>query len=473
MPRGRPQRRGTSQRYQLTDRRPREAATRASGDVDSGTDSTEPHSDLPHPLQATGEDSRWDGENPGNWSAVTLRQKIEARGLKLPSSMKKAQLLSLFLDNFDKGPSVPATTTTGGVDRPEPPLSSEPLLPPEPRVAPLSSPQPTSSRWSVASNLNIIATRARQIHQRAGSLPGNVRFDETINRSRRVHQPRASERATAEPEASEVDSSHPSDDLGSRRAEPLADVVFALQQSVSAMADQMREFRDSTLTAPTTSRSPANVQVPTPMATMRTTLDTTGTTFTLTTAMEDIERSTGTSLRATSAFIDTTRWQPRSTAGFASESLPEVETVSPALRSAILDGKDVNLACLLIPHFDLGDYSRYAGVDGCQQLLRPLSSDPRLNRNLTMSEFVTSFNKYRNIMCEVWERRKELDAYEAIVVGIASRIDGTAYYEYHKSFSARASALIQQQNVKVDWGVRDNGLFCSLFVGHVSNSKNT
>ena len=307
MPRGRPQRRGTSQRYQPTDRRPREMATRASGDVDSGM-GTEPHSDLPHPLQATGEDSCWDEDNPGNWSAVTLRQEIEARGLKLPSSMKKAQLLSLFLDNFDKCPSVPATTTTGSVDRPESPLSSEPLLPPEPRVAPLSSPQPTSSRWSVASNLNIIATRARQIHQRVGSLPGNVRFDETINRNRRVPQARESERATAEPE---VDSSHPSDDLGSRRAEPLADVVFALQQSVSAMANQMREFRDSTLTAPTTSRSPADAQLPTPMATMHTSRDTTGTTFNLTTAMEDIERSTGTSLRATSAFIDTTRWQPR------------------------------------------------------------------------------------------------------------------------------------------------------------------
>ena len=122
---------------------------------------------------------------------------------------------------------------------------------------------------------------------------------------------RESERATAEPE---VDSSHPSYDLGSRRAEPLANVVFALQQSVSAMANQMREFRDSTLTAPTTSRSPADVQVPTPMATMRTSRDTTGTTFNLTTAMDDIECSTGTSLRATLASSippDGSHGQPR------------------------------------------------------------------------------------------------------------------------------------------------------------------
>ena len=55
------------------------------------------------------------------------------------------------------------------------------------------------------------------------------------------------------------------------------------------------------------------------------------------------------------------------------------------------------------------------------------------------------------------------------MVGIASRINGTAFCEYHRSCSARAAALIQQQSVKVDWWVRDNGLFCSLFVGQKAN----
>ena len=90
---------------------------------------------------------------------------------------------------------------------------------------------------------------------------------------------------------------------------------------------------------------------------------------------------------------------------------------------------------------------------------RPMSSDPRLNRNLTLPKFICAFNKYRNIMCEVWNRRQEIDAYEAVIVGIASWIEGTAFYEYHRSFSARAAALIKKQNVKVDWAVRDNGLF--------------
>ena len=499
MPRGRPQRKGTRQRYKPTDRRPRETVTRATDDAGSGMTpmSTDEWPALPHPRRSTAMASRWDEGNAGNWSAVVLRQKIEARGLKLPASMKKAQMLNIFLDNFnDEDQAASSSSTTGTTS--DPPVSPEAVLPPEPEPQPCSpepqprspeaAPEPPRSRWSVAANLNSIATRARQVHQRAGSLQlqGNVHFDETGTTGRR-RVPQASERTTTPPQ---VDTPYvPSGALGDRSAEPLADVVYALQQSVSAMANQMREFlgagaertdsrptasaSNSTVTSyptvtPSTSAAPADEPELTPMRSSRVGCGTV-TTYNLTTAMEDIERSTRTSLRATSAFVDTTRWQQRTTAGYASESLPEVETVSPALRSAILDGKDVNLACLLIPHFDLGDYSRYAGLDGCQQLLRPLSSDPRLNRNLTLSEFVTAFNKYRNIMCEVWQRRKELDAYEAIVVGIASRIDGTAYYEYHKSFSARASALIQQQNVKVDWGVRDNGLFCSLFVGQRAN----
>ena len=72
-------------------------------------------------------------------------------------------------------------------------------------------------------------------------------------------------------------------------------------------------------------------------------------------------------------------------------------------------------------------------------------------------------------MCDVWQRRQELDDYEAVVVGIASRIEGTSFYEYHKAFSARAAALIQQHNVKIDWAVRDNGMVCSLFVGQTAN----
>ena len=72
-------------------------------------------------------------------------------------------------------------------------------------------------------------------------------------------------------------------------------------------------------------------------------------------------------------------------------------------------------------------------------------------------------------MCEVWNRRQKLDAYAAIIVGIASWIEGTTFCEYHRSFSAWAAALIPHQNVKVNLGVHDNRLFCLLFVGQKAN----
>ena len=96
-------------------------------------------------------------------------------------------MLNIFLDNFDDEDQAATSTTTN-----DPPLSPEAVLPPEPEPR---SPEPPRSRWSVAANLNSIATRARQVHQRAGSLQGNVHFDETGTTGRR-RVPQASERTT-------------------------------------------------------------------------------------------------------------------------------------------------------------------------------------------------------------------------------------------------------------------------------------
>lgn len=38
---------------------------------------------------------------------------------------------------------------------------------------------------------------------------------------------------------------------------------------------------------------------------------------------------------------------------------------------------------------------------------------------------------------------------------------GYVFYEYHKAFSARASAILLNQNIKIDWLIRDSNLFCS------------
>ena len=161
---------------------------------------------------------------------------------------------------------------------------------------------------------------------------GNVHFGESTNRSRHVPQAQQIERTTAEPE---VDTSY--------RSRHFIFVWWSRKQQLEQRSTWLPRWR--TLNA----------------------------------------RQAHRYVRCQCSSIQPDDRQ-QSTAGFASESLSEVETVSPALRSAILEGKDVNLACLLIPHFNLGQYSHYAGVGGCQQLLRQLSSDPRLNRNLTLCQ---------------------------------------------------------------------------------------
>ena len=85
--------------------------------------------------------------------------------------------------------------------------------------------------------------------------------------------------------------------------------------------------------------------------------------------------------------------------GVPSSALPQIEIVSPALRNDIIQGRDVNLASLLIQGFtsdgELGQRTAAAGDDVVP--LKPLR-DHRLTRQLTITEFMKAFTIYRNIM---------------------------------------------------------------------------
>jgi len=56
------------------------------------------------------------------------------------------------------------------------------------------------------------------------------------------------------------------------------------------------------------------------------------------------------------------------------------------------------------------------------------------------------------------------------VENIGSRIEGTAYYEYHKAFAARSAALILQHNVKIDWGGPKQRAFLHVIRGTYGES---
>ena len=151
--------------------------------------------------------------------------------------------------------------------------------------------------------------------------------------------------------------------------------------------------------------------------------------------------------------------------GFAAESLPFVETISPQMKKQILEGKDVNLAALLIPYYS-GPMNNddKLNSEGCQANRK---LDPRLNRNLNLNEFMQAFAIYKNVMCEAYpSRRKELDLYERDIVDMGTSYGGKGFYEYHKQFSSKAAAYLKYYNTKVDWSLRNNRLFCNIFASH-------
>ena len=92
----------------------------------------------------------------------------------------------------------------------------------------------------------------------------------------------------------------------------------------------------------------------------------------------------------------------------ASNSLPDIEVVSSNTRKQITEGKLVNLAVLLMPKAESSDY-RQTEFNGQSFQLR---EDPRINRTLTLVEFITAFGVYKNVLCEPQTlRRAEMDKY--------------------------------------------------------------
>ena len=80
------------------------------------------------------------------------------------------------------------------------------------------------------------------------------------------------------------------------------------------------------------------------------------------------------------------------------------------MRKNIIEGKDVNLAALLIPYYSgpMNNDDRLS-VDNCHNR----KPDPRLNRNLSLNEFMKAFGIYKNVMCQAYpSRREELDMYK-------------------------------------------------------------
>lgn len=145
--------------------------------------------------------------------------------------------------------------------------------------------------------------------------------------------------------------------------------------------------------------------------------------------------------------------------GIHPEHLKTVDYVSESVRTKIESGKYVNLTTLLIPEFEQSEKKgdRYR--------------DARLNRSLSIDEFIVAFTKYKRIHCSRHPWRKDkLDEYLTNIIDIA-RIYGGKFYEYHKIFSQKCAVALEQGK-KVNWAEKDKDLLQMIIGGTPGNSCN-
>ncbi|CAC5368602.1 unnamed protein product [Mytilus coruscus] len=113
------------------------------------------------------------------------------------------------------------------------------------------------------------------------------------------------------------------------------------------------------------------------------------------------------------------------TAKVSSGMFPHVQAVAPNVRKQILEGKYINLATLLNNKENVQDYKTVDESDGSVLFIK--HRDPRLQRNLSIQEFLEAFNIYKNIICEKQDRRIEFDMYIQDIIDISARYKGPKF----------------------------------------------
>jgi hypothetical protein len=152
--------------------------------------------------------------------------------------------------------------------------------------------------------------------------------------------------------------------------------------------------------------------------------------------------------------------------------LPETSLIPANIKKDIVNGKDVNLATLLIPLRErkfVQSGQREIRVGDDVIALKP-QKDNRLLKNINCADFIQAFTIYKDIMCEAYpSRRAELDKYMSIIVKMAGDWPGFVFYQYHTEFSARSAELLER-GYRVDWAKLDAMLYQKVTAGKLANS---
>ena len=154
-----------------------------------------------------------------------------------------------------------------------------------------------------------------------------------------------------------------------------------------------------------------------------------------------------------------------------SSALPDIVIVPANVRKDIVQGKDVNLAILLLPIKDRKNITGDRNIQiGEEVFCLKGGRDNRLSRDLTISEFITAFNVYKRVMCTHYpHRRDELDTYIGQIIEISNRFPGFGFYQYHLQFAAKAAEYIER-GIRMDWASLDVTLLNTIVAGQKANT---
>ncbi|CAC5388734.1 unnamed protein product [Mytilus coruscus] len=147
---------------------------------------------------------------------------------------------------------------------------------------------------------------------------------------------------------------------------------------------------------------------------------------------------------------------------------PHIQTVSQTQRQNIEEGKYINLVFLLIPVNENQSDTQQIEADGSILLLKP--KDHRLQRDLSIHEYIEAFNMFKNIVCEFEDRRVELDMFLQDIIEMVTKFKGNIFYEYHKAFAKKVAAIKLTKGLTVDWSIRDEKLYSSICLGKAINN---
>ncbi|CAG2206466.1 unnamed protein product [Mytilus edulis] len=128
----------------------------------------------------------------------------------------------------------------------------------------------------------------------------------------------------------------------------------------------------------------------------------------------------------------------------------------------------VSAVSLLIPVNENQSDTQQIEADGSILLLKP--KDHRLQRDLSIHEYIEAFNIYKNIVCEFEDRRVELDMFLQDIIEMATKFKGNLFYEYHKAFAKKVAAIKLTKGLTVDWSIRDEKLYSSVCLGRAINT---